>query len=138
MAQKVWRLCLLVFGHDRYSYAETALISFRKLTFSTLTSFFDATHSLAILDSCSCINSPMPGVQVSLSKFLVFSPLHHCLQFLAIGHRFVLMHLHVVQFQYSFELRGLTCSQFAQTIQDIIGWNFDTDSRTSSHLVSNS
>ena len=37
--------------------------------------------------------------------------------------RYILMNLHVVQFQYGFELRGLTYSQFEQTFQDIIGWN---------------
>ena len=29
-----------------------------------------------------------------------------------IGHRYLWMNLHVVQFQYGFELRGLTYSQF--------------------------
>ena len=33
MAQKVWRHCGLVFGHDRYSHAGTALVSVRTLAF---------------------------------------------------------------------------------------------------------
>ena len=44
-------------------------------------------------------------------------------QFLTIGHRYLQMNLHVVQFQYSFELRGLTYSQFVQTFPDIIRWD---------------
>ena len=69
---------------------ETALVSFRTLAFffplvpDTFSSF-NATHSLSISDHCSCFNSPVPGVKVSQSEFLIFSPLHHCLQFLIIG-----------------------------------------------------
>ena len=33
------------------------------------------------------------------------------------------MNLHLVQFQYGFEWRGLTYPQLVQTFQDIIGWN---------------
>ena len=47
------------------------------------------------------------------------------------------MDLHVVQFQYGFELHELTYPQFVQTFQDIIGI-FDIDSGTSSNRVSNS
>ena len=36
------------------------------------------------------------------------------------------MNLHLVQFQYSFELRGLTDPQFVQTFQDVIGRNLLT------------
>ena len=44
----------------------------------------------------------------------------HHYPFFIIGHRYLLMNLHVVQIQYGFELRGLTYSQFVQTFQDII------------------
>ena len=71
-------------------------------TFST----FNATHSLSIPDHCSRFNSPVPGVEVSQSTFQICTPLHYCFQFLKIGHRYLLMNLHVVQFQCRFELRG--------------------------------
>ena len=96
---------------------ETASASFRTAAFffplvtSTFSSF-NATHSLSILDHCSCFSSSVPGVKVSQSKFLIYTSLHHCLHFLIIWHRYLLMNLHVVQFQYSFELRGLTYCQF--------------------------
>ena len=62
----------------------------------------------------------MPGVKVSKSKFLIYTPLHHRLHFLIIGHRYLLMNLNVVQFQYNFELTRLTYSQFVQTFLDVI------------------
>ena len=104
---------------------------FFPLVASTFSSF-KTTHSLTIFDHCSCFKSPVPGVKVSQSKFLICTPLHHCLQFFIFGHRYLLMNLHVVHFQCSFELRGLTYSQF---VPDGI---FDIDTRTSSHIVSNS
>ena len=48
-------------------------------------SSFDATQSLSILDRCSWLDSPMPGVKVSSSKFLIYTPHHHRLQFLIIN-----------------------------------------------------
>ena len=49
---------------------ETALVSFRTLAFffplvTNAFSSFNATHSLSILDHCSCLNSPVSGVKVS-------------------------------------------------------------------------
>ena len=85
---------------------------------------FNATHSLSILDHCSCSNSPVRGVKVSQSVFLICTPLHHCLQSLKIGYRYLLMNVHVVQFQYGLELRRLTYSQFVRIFQDVIGWYF--------------
>ena len=40
-----------------------------------------------------------------------------------IGHRYLLMKFHVIQFQYGFELIRLTCSQFVHTFQDVIKWH---------------
>ena len=82
---------------------ETALVFLRTFAFffplvENTFSSFNATYSLSILDYCSCFNFPVPGVKISQSKFLIFTPLHHCLQFLIIGHRYLLMNLHVVQF----------------------------------------
>ena len=53
----------------------------------------------------------------------IYNPLtsfHHCFQFLIIGHRYLLMNLHLVQFQYSFELMRLAYPHFAQTFEDIM------------------
>ena len=90
-------------------------------------------------DHCSCFNFPVPGVKVSQSKFLIFTPLHHCLPFLIIGHRYLLMNLNVEKFQCGSELRGLAYSQFCTDFPRYHRTeSFDTDSRTSSHPVSNS
>ena len=56
------------------------------------------------------------AVQVGLSQKwcdirpLLQTVLHHCFQFLTVGSRYFLVNLHVVQFQYGFELRRLSCS----------------------------
>ena len=65
-------------------------------------------------------------------NFCFFTPLLYCLQFLTIGHRYLLMNLHVVQFQY---WRILNLCRLSQISSDGI---FDIDRRTWSHLVSNS
>ena len=83
--------------------AETATVSLRTLAFffplvTGTCSSFNASQSLSILDHCSCFNFPVSGVKFSQSKFLIFSPLHHGFQLLIIGHRYLLMSLHVVQF----------------------------------------
>ena len=85
---------------------------------------FNATQSRSILDHCSCFNSPVSGVQVSLSKFLIQTPLHHGFQLLIVWNRYLLMNLQIVQFQYGFEFIRLMYSRFVQTFQDIIRWNF--------------
>ena len=72
----------------------------------------------------SCFNSLVPGVKISQSKFPIYIPPHHGFQLLIVGNRYLLMNLHVVQFQYGFELRRLAYPQLVQTFQNIIGWNF--------------
>ena len=84
-------------------------------------SSFNATQSLSILDHCSCFNFPVSGVKVSESKFVICTPLHHGFQLLTVWNRYLLMNLHVEQFQYGFELIRLTYPQFVQTFQNIIG-----------------
>ena len=129
MARKVWRHCGLVFRHDRYSHARNCigLLSNTGLFLSTgdrhLFLFQRHLNPFRFLITAPVLIFPCPRVKVSQSKFLICTPLHHCLQFLIIGHRHLLMNLHVVQFQYVFELRGLTYSQFVQTFQDIMGGN---------------
>ena len=115
------------------------LVSFRTLAFffplvTGTFSSFNATHSLSILDHCSCFNSPVRGDKISQSKFLISSPLRRCPHFLIIRHRHLLMNLHVVQFQFCFELRDSLILNLNR-----LSWiSSCVDSRTSSHLVSNS
>ena len=93
IAQKVWRLWVLVFVHDLGSRDGNCigLPSDSGLFLSTgnmYLSTFNATQSLSILDHCSCFIFPVSGVKISQSKFPICTPLHHCcLQFLVIGHR---------------------------------------------------
>ena len=112
MARKVWRHCGLVFGHDRYSHAGNCigLLSNTGLFLSTGGRYLVLLQRHSTRSHCSCLCSSVSGVKTSQSKFLIYTPLHHCLQFLTIGHRYLLMNLHVVQFQCGFELRGLTYS----------------------------
>ena len=84
----------------------------------------NANEPLSTLDHCSCFDFPVSGVKVLQSEFLISTSFHHRLQFLIIGHRYLSMNFHVVQFSYGFELIRLTYSQFVQTFQDIIGWYF--------------
>ena len=108
------------------SCQKTALVSFRTLAnfFPLVTdtlSSFNADSSLPTLEHCSCFNSPMPqSFVIEVSDLYSSSPLSSIFDN---WHRYILMNLHVVQFQYGFELCGLTYSQFEQTFQDIIGWN---------------
>ena len=107
---------------------ETAMVSLRTLAFffplvTDTFSSFNTKDSLTILDHCSWFDSPMPGVKVSWSKFLIYTSLHHRLQFLIVKNRCLLMNLQVEQFQYNSGLRRLTYSKFVQTFQDTIGWN---------------
>ena len=65
---------------------ETALVSFRTLAFffplvTNTFSSFNVTHSLSILDHCSCFNSPVSGVKDSQSMFLIHTSLRLPLQF---------------------------------------------------------
>ena len=116
------------FARSSSSLPETTLVSSRTLSFCfpliafSLTSF-NTTLTPAIRNHCSCLNSLIPGVKVSQSEFLIYASLHHRLQFLTIGHRFLLLNFHVIQFQYGFELIRLTYSQFVQTFQDVIMWD---------------
>ena len=120
---------------------ETALVSFRTLAFffplvTSTCSSCNGTHCLSIFDHCSfsilpCLASKFRNW--SFWSFLLFTMVCN----LMVGNRYLLMNLHVVQFQYVFELRGLAYSQI-----DRLSWIsseeiFDMDSRTSSHLVSN-
>ena len=77
----------------------------------------------ATLNHCSCLDVLISGVEISQSKFLIYTSLHHLLQLSIIGHRYLLMNFHVVQFKYGFELIRLTYSKNLQTFQNIIRRN---------------
>ena len=130
LARKVWRQCVLVSARDlgfrcgncNGLLANTDLF-FLPLVTDTFSSF-NAWQSLSTLYHCSWFNFPMPGVKVSKSKFLIYTPINHGFQLLTVRSWYLLMNLHVVQLQYGFELIRLTYPQFAQTFQDVIGWKF--------------
>ena len=121
MAQKVWWHSGSVFVvHDRHSHARncTGLLANTGLFLSTGDRYlfllqrhpfpFDSSH--------------LPLFQFSRvwrQSFVVeVSDLHSSSPLSSIFDNWV--NLHLVQFQYSFELRGLTYSQVVQTFQDII------------------
>ena len=84
-------------------------------------SSFNTTKSPATRDHCFFLTSRVSRIKIPWSKSLINASLHHRLQFLKIGHRYLLVNLHFVQFQYGFELRGVMYSQFVQTFLEIIG-----------------
>ena len=101
---------------------ETALVSLRALAFffplvtGTFSSF--NTFRLSITAPVSILPCLCQSFAIEVSDLYSSSPLS---LIFVIGHRCLLMNLHVVQFEYSFDSRGLTFSQFVQTFQDIIG-----------------
>ena len=48
---------------------------------------------------------------------------YHCLLSVIIRSSFLLMNLHIVQFQYDLEFLRLSCSSFVQDFQDVIRWD---------------
>ena len=142
MAQRVEGLSVSVSLHDHHSHAGncTGLPANTGLFLSTGNRYlfllqhqlfpFDSLPRLQILFSHAWRQCFVNGV----SDSYIF---HHGFQLLIVGNRCLLMNLHVVQFQYGFELRGriLNLSRLSKTSSDGI---FDIDSRTSSHFVSDS
>ena len=105
---------------------EAALVSFGTLAFvfplvtSTFSSF-NATHFLATRNHCSCLNSLISGAKVSdLFSFSPSSSISDNWASISVDE----FPCRTEQFQYGFELRGLTYSQFVQTFQDMVGGNF--------------
>ena len=142
----MWRrLCSGFWGRPRLlSCQNTALASFRTLgfLFPPLTSTFsscNATHSLPILDHCFCFNSPGAWRQSFRKwKFLILTSLHHCLQFLIIGHRYLLMNLTCrtipIQFWVARTHAFSFCTDFPRCHRME---SLTLKGRTLSHLVSN-
>ena len=125
MAQRVERLSVSVLCTIITLVPETALVSLRTLAFflplvTYSFSSFNATSYRFL--TIALFRFPVSGGKVSQSEFLIFSSFHHRFQFLIIGHRYLLMNLHLVQFSNCFELIRLTYPQFVDTFQDIIRW----------------
>ena len=126
MAQRVERLSVSVLVHDHHSHAGncTGLPSNTGLFLSTGNiHLFLLQRRLIPFDSLPRLQIQFShawrqNFAIEVSDLYSSSPLS---LFLTIGHRYLLIHLHVVQFQYGFELRGLTYSQSVQTFQDSDG-----------------
>ena len=103
LARKMWRLCVLVFAHDLGFRGGNCngLLANAGLFFPLVTntfSSFNANDSLSTLYHGSRFNSPMLGVKVSYTEFLIFSSFHNGFQLVIVRNRRLLMNLHVVQF----------------------------------------
>ena len=86
MAREVWRHHGLVFGTIVILNTGNCigLLSNTGLFLSTGNRYLfllQRHSSLSILDHRSCFNSPVSGLKISQSKFLIYTPLHHRLQF---------------------------------------------------------
>ena len=130
VAQRVERLSVSVLN-DRYFRAGNCIDLLSNITLFCVSlivnsfSSFNTTQSPATRNRCPCLISIVPDVFVSLSKFLIHTPLHHRLQLLILGHLCLLMNFQVEKFQNRFHLIRLVYSQFVQTLQNIIRWNVD-------------
>ena len=127
VAQRVVRHSVSV-SHDRYSHARnciglpsnTALFSFYWLQIPCpLSTPLNPCDSLPLL-LIQFFHAWRQSFEIEVFDLYSSSP---WFQLLIVGHRYLLMNFHVVQFQYGFELIRLTYPQFVQTFQNIIRWN---------------
>ena len=112
------------------------LISWRKLQSSPLEHCplaFHCQHSPGvlcsrccplILDHGVCLIISVSGLKILHSQILLDTSFHHCLQSVIIRSYFLLMNLQVIHFQYGLEFLRLSYSEFVQTFQDAIKWDF--------------
>ena len=77
-----------------------------------------------ILDHDVCLIISISGLKNLHSQILLDTSSYHCLQSVIIKSSFLLMNLHIVQFQYGLEFLRLSYSEFVQTFQDAIKWDF--------------
>ena len=66
----------------------------------------------------------VPGLKILDSQILLDMSFYNCLQSVIIRSGFVLMNLHILQFQYRLEFLRFSHSQFVQSLQDVIRWDF--------------
>ena len=103
MAQKVWRLSVLVFVHDRYAHARncTGLPSNIGLFLSNGNKYlFLLQRHVIPFNSCPLLLFQFSHAwrQSFVIVVLIYTPFHHCPLILTTWHRKIMMNLHVVQF----------------------------------------
>ena len=108
---------------------ETASVSFRTLPVGfplptiSKTSLYTLFCPL-ILDHGVLLIISISDPKILSSKILLDTSSHHCLQSVIIKSSFLQMNLLVIQFQYGLEFLRLSYSQFVQSFQDVIRWDF--------------
>ena len=126
----IWRrtrlchFCTLI-----YIVAETAIVSFHTLPVGfplpTISKNSLSTRFCPlILDHGVSVIISISGTKIPISYVLLDTSLHHRLQSVIIRSYFLLMNLQVIQFQYGLEFLRLSYSQFVQSFQDVIRWDF--------------
>ena len=112
-ARRRIRLCLFCTFTDIVT--ETALVSFRTLPvgFPLPTISKNSLYTLfcsLILDHGVLLKISTSGPKILISNFLLDTSLHHSFQSVIIKSGFLLMNIHIVQFQYGLELLRLSYS----------------------------
>ena len=108
--------------------SETAIVSFRTLPVGfplptiSQTSLFTLFYPV-ILDHGVLLKISISGFKIIHSHILLDTSFHHSFQSVIIRSSLLLMNLHIVQFQYGFDLVRLSYCQFVQTFQDVIRWD---------------
>ena len=78
-----------------------------------------------ILDHGVCLIISISGLKILHSQILLDTSFYHCLQSVIIKSSLLLMNLHIVQFPIrSLSFSGLSYSEFVQSFQDVIRWDF--------------
>ena len=107
---RLCRFCTLI-----HIVSETAIVSFHTLpvgfTLPTISknSLFTLFHPM-ILDHGAGFKISISGYKILHSQILLDTSFYHCLQSVIIRSSFLLMTLHIVQFQYGLEFRRLSHS----------------------------
>ena len=107
---RLCRFCTLI-----HIVSETTNVSFRALPVSfplptfSWTSLFTLFYPL-ILDNGACFKISVSGLKILHSQILLDTSFYHCLQSVIIRSSFLLMNLHIVQFQYGLEFLRISCS----------------------------
>ena len=107
---RLCRFCTLT-----HIVSETAIVSFRTLPVSfplptiSKTSLFTLFHP-RILDNGARLKMSLSGLKILHSQILLDTSFYHCLQSVMIRSSFLLMTLHMVQFQHGLEFPRLSYS----------------------------
>ena len=128
--ERIWRRIRLCHFCTFIDIAtETAIVSFRTLPvgFPLPTISKNSLSTLfcpLILDHGVLLKISTSGLKILIPFILLDTSFHHCLQSVIIRSSFLLMNLHIVQFQYGLEFLRLSYSWCVQSFQDIIRWDF--------------